>query len=75
MSLNKKICVNCIYEDASKTLTSSHPNYPGKKHEMGIATWCKSKQRYIGNNDRQGLREKPDGTFEENIWCTSFVHY
>jgi len=75
MSLGKQVCRNCMYEDISKRINSSHPDYPGIRHENGYAIWCKLKQRYIADNDRQGVRKKSDNTYEENIWCTSFVHY
>ena len=75
MSSEKQVCANCMHEDASKALTSSDPNYPGQRHEDGIAVWCKLKQRYISEYDRKGLRKKYDNTVEENIWCSSFVHY
>ena len=66
MSSGKQVCVNCKYEDATKTTHS---------YETGVSIWCKLKNRFISEDDRQGVRKKTDGTYKENIWCSSFVHY
>jgi len=72
----KRSCVNCKHEDASKTLSSRDPNYPGRRGETDIAIWCNKLNRYIGGDDRQAVRLKPDGrTYETNEWCGNFIHY
>ena len=67
MSYDRKVCVTCKYEDASKTKISPTEN--------GVSIWCNNHQRFIGSSDRQGMRKKTDGTFEENDWCSAWVHY
>lgn len=71
---DRKTCVNCKYEDASKAISSSDPRYPRTGNSWGVAIWCKHYERYIGNTQRQGLRKKDDGTYEKYI-CPSFIHY
>ena len=71
---DRKICVTCEYEDASKIMLSDDPDYPGKRYELGVAVWCKFYNKFIGNSDRQGMKKKADSTFEENE-CNNWKHY
>lgn len=66
MSSGKPICVNCKYEDASRTTSS---------YATGVSVWCTLKNRFISEDDRQGVKKKSDNTYEENYWCSSFEHY
>jgi len=68
------MCVTCKHEDASRKLSSSESNYPGKRYELVIAIWCNYWQRFIGNEARQGMKKRDDGSVEDE-WCTMWVHY
>lgn len=64
---NRPVCVNCKYEDASKTA----PDNMG-----GTAVWCTAKQQFIDSYARQGVRPKPNGSgTEEHFWCGTFQDY
>ena len=69
---DKRKCVTCEYEDASNRLSSNDPAYPGPRGETGMAIWCNYYNRYIADDDRQAVRKKPDGSYEDHEWCTAW---
>ncbi|MGP8328751.1 MAG: hypothetical protein ACT6FF_00320 [Methanosarcinaceae archaeon] len=76
MSSGNKYCVNCKYEEATKSITEMW-----KAEELGIdpgelpARWCNYYGKYIDAAKAQGVRRREDGTYEEDVWCGAFEHY
>ena len=76
MSSEKKWCVNCKYEDASKRIWQMW-----KAEDLGIdpselpAVWCNYHNKYIDAAKHQALRKLPNGKYEPDEWCDAFEHY
>ena len=76
MNSDKRVCVNCKYEEATKSITEMW-----KAEELGIdaaelpAVWCNYYNKYIDDAKRQGVRRREDGTYEDDVWCGTFEDY